>query len=384
MTNNQEFNDSKSGTPKNMFECDTLVVGAGLSGIVAAAKAATEGKRVIVVDAADRAGGRWSPERREGFQFGAGLNVADKGTWERVVSELNLEDNSVEIENGNSVVFTKKGWQSGTNLPDWEKFLAQPVESMPQGGVAGFLDRILEQRAFDLRLNSPVTELVIEKGKADWARIGTDQGIRFQECIWAADSLALAEVLAGEGAPEEGMERTSWLKQFVVHSPSPGVVLEFAHGKKLSEFTETLVLPLPGADKEKDRRYLVGAFLANRDASLAPKGREVSVWLLPLREHEWEDNHEIMKRIRSARRVIERSFPGFEKSVLFDRVQVLSHTITPQNRKSKKKAKEEIPNPFSNLRVFSDWSAPAGSHFPGVVEQLLSGPVAESTTESAN
>ncbi len=357
-----------------MLECETLVVGAGLSGILAAAKVAqaavTEGKGIIVVDSADRVGGRWSPERREGFQFGAGLNVADKKTWDRVFSELNLAtEDSVTVENGSSVVFTKKGWQPETNLPDWEKFLAQPVEAMPLGGVAGFLDKVLEQRAFDLRLNSPVTELVIQNGRADWARIGVDQGIRFKECIWAADSLALAEVLTGEGAPEEGIERSAWLKQFVVHNPSPGVVLEFAHGRKLSEFTETLVLPLPGA--EKDRRYLVGAFLANRDSSLAPKGREVSVWLLPLREHEWEDNHEIMKRIRGARRVIEKSFPGFEKSILFDRVQVLSHTITPQNRKSKKIAKEKIPPPFSNLRILSDWSAPAGSHFPGVVAHLL-------------
>lgn len=357
--------------PENAAEYDSLVVGAGLVGVCAAALLAKSGKRVCLVEAQDRVGGRWSPERRDGFQLGAGLNVADAQAWRVILNALDLNDLSVAIENGGALVSTKRGWQAKTELPTWEKFLARSMEIMPRGGVAGFLEHVNDKQLFETRLNAPITELWVNGGKAVWARVGATDTVRFSHCVWATDAHVLADVICGESAPEEGTERTAWLQQFILHTASPGVVLEFAHNKKVSDFTETLLLPLPGAEKEKDRRYLVGAFLTNRDESLAPKARDISVWLLPLREEEWEDNHEIMKRIRSARRMIEKSFPKFEASILFDRVQVLSHTFTPASRKSKQKSKDFV-QPFANLQIFSDWATPGGSHFPAVVERFAS------------
>jgi len=231
---------------------------------------------------------------------------------------------------------------------------------------------VLNNQNVTLATNSPLTELKIQDGKAVSATIGADQEIIFKECLWAADYKVLCDVMSGDELPKAGADRTAWIHRFVASSPSPGVILEFAHGESVSEFTETLALPLPPAnDKEKKkskRRYVIGAFLGNRDSSLAPEGKQVSSWIFPLTEEEWDDNHEILKRIRAARRTIERCFPGFENSIVFDRVQVLPHTVTPLRGKKKVEIESSI---FPNLIPVSDWSSPFGAHFEGIVNNVV-------------
>jgi phytoene dehydrogenase-like protein len=213
---------------------------------------------------------------------------------------------------------------------------------------------------------APVSELEIESGRAVRAVLGSGTQVEFDECLWAAGAKSLMESLRGDQVPEMGPARVAWMRNFVLHGATPGVVLEFAHSSSLSEFTETLLLPLPQAEGEEDRRYLVGAFLSNRDKELAPEGKQLSSWIFEVAEEIAEDNHEMMKRIRAARRAIEKCFPGFEKSVLFDRVQVLPHTVTPV-----KKAKKKLEPIFSNLLPVADWTAPAGAHFEGLSENIL-------------
>lgn len=355
-----------SPIPKKSRTVDTLVVGAGLAGLLAAALRAQVGKSVLVVEASPVVGGRWSPERREGFQLGAGIGFADIGAWQRAYEAAGMEFPAIEVDNGRAVVSGNKGWQEPEDLPTWENYFAQTIAAVPRGGFAGFVESVLRQERFEVLHEAPVTELYLEGGRASHATIGNELNIQFSECFWAADAKTLIEVLRGPDAPEAGTARIAWMKQFMLHAPSPGVVLEFAHSQRLSDFTETLILPMPLSEGEEERRYVIGAFLSNRDASLAPEGMQVSSWIFQLPEGIAEDNHEIMKRIRSARRTIEKSFPGFEKSLRFERVQVLPHTVTPVRKR--KKTSSPI---FPGLVAAADWSSPEGAHFEGVVDNLL-------------
>src|SRR3989338_3693045 len=109
MTNRQSSASSRS--------VDTLVVGAGLAGLFAAALRAHSGKRVLVAEATNALGGRWSPERRDGFQLGAGLSFADSGMWKEAYSVLDLPCTMLSIENGRAVVYGTKGWLAAEDLP---------------------------------------------------------------------------------------------------------------------------------------------------------------------------------------------------------------------------------------------------------------------------
>ncbi len=122
---------------------DTLVVGAGLAGLFAAALRAQAGKKVLVVEASAKLGGRLSPERRNGFQLGAGLGFANSELWQKAYSAMGISYSPLSIHNGKCVVYNTKGWQEPEELPAWETYFTQPVATMPKGGFAGFIDEVM-------------------------------------------------------------------------------------------------------------------------------------------------------------------------------------------------------------------------------------------------
>lgn len=356
---------SKQSLP-SIIDVDTFVVGAGLGGLLAASQRARAGKRVFVAEAAERAGGRWSPVERDGFLLGAGLNLANAETWAEAHALAGLDLDSVPVERGAALSFASNSWEEPEDLEAWESYFTQPIAQVPRGGQTKFIEKLLASGAFQIAFEAPVVELHIEGGKATHAVLGNGTQVRFEECIWASSAKELMDTLRGADAPPSGTPRIAWLKQFVATATTPGVVLEFAHQGPVSEFTETLLLPLPTPEKE-EQRYLVGAFVSNRDSSLAPEGAQLSSWTFSLPSELYEDNNEISKRIRAARRALEKAFPGFEKSILFERVQVLPHTVTPP-----KKKRAALPGqPFSNLIPASDWASPSGGQLESAIERLL-------------
>lgn len=356
----------KSDLP--VITVNTLVIGGGISGLMAAGRRLGEGKTVMLAEAGASLGGRWSPETREGFTLGAGLFFSDQKSWQQAYRWLGAEEiDAVAIDRGAALSFAANSWEQPEDLPPWEDYFARPVERMPRGGLWGFMRSAEHLRGLDLKLHSPVTEVRIIDGAVESVLLGNSARVVAQEYIWTANAKALHDVLTGAGAPEAGTARLAWLKQFVAHDPVPGVVLEFAHDRVISDFSETLLLPLPAGDKE-ERRYVVGAFLSNRDSSLAPENAQLSSWIFPVSTEIYEDNHELMKRIRAARRALEKAFPAFQSSIRFERVQVLPHTVNLPKRKSKQKSADT--EPFSNLFLLADWAAPEAACFEAVVDRF--------------
>src|SRR3954447_11316579 len=58
---------------------EVVVVGAGLAGLSAATRLATAGRDVLVLDAAEHAGGRLATERVDGFVVDRGFQVLNTG-----------------------------------------------------------------------------------------------------------------------------------------------------------------------------------------------------------------------------------------------------------------------------------------------------------------
>jgi phytoene dehydrogenase-like protein len=349
---------------------DIVVAGAGVAGLLVSALELKAGRSVHLVEKLSRPGGRLSPENRNGYLLGAGFSFGDSAWWRNLADRLGLKSPTLPVENGGALVHGTRGWTKPEELPAWEAHFSEPCTEFPSRGFYGITESLLEFCAghenFSFSTESPVTALnCAEAGTVSSVSFGNGSELKPAEVVWCGDYRSLLEVFSGPGVAAPGPERVSWMKKFVKTQPQPGVVLEFAHRGKLGDFTETLLLPFPNVEKE-ERSYLVGAISSNRDASLAPPGNSLSSWVLPLTEAEWGENHETMKKIRSARRLLEKAFAGFEQSVIFDRVLVLDSTVSPVSRK-----KGEWHQPLSNLKVAADWAMPNGATVASVAASLL-------------
>lgn len=358
----------KQSKPAQGSSPEVLVAGAGISGLLAAALHLKSGKSVHLTERLPQAGGRLSPTEREGFRLGAGFAFGDSGWWRAIGDTLGISVDTLPVTNGGPLVSGSRGWVQPEELPAWETYLSRPCTEFPFGGFYGITEALLAYCAshdkFSFALESPLTSLEVAGGRVAHAGLGADLTVSPGHVVWCADYKSLSESLRGEAVPEPGPERVSWLKKFVKTPPQPGVVLEFAHKTKPGDFTETLLLPFSAGDKE-ERRYLVGSFTSNRDSSLAPEGRALSSWMCPLTEAEWGDNHESMKKIRSARRLLDKAFAGFDQGILFERVLVLESTVSPLARK-----KGDWQPLLPNLQIGSDWAMPNGSTFESLAEIL--------------
>src|SRR5690606_1261536 len=65
---------SRPGGRSSMDRFDTIVIGAGVSGLTAARLLTSEGRRVVVLEARDRVGGRVVSDRRYGFATDLGAS----------------------------------------------------------------------------------------------------------------------------------------------------------------------------------------------------------------------------------------------------------------------------------------------------------------------
>lgn len=349
---------------------DLCIVGGGLVAWSTAALALERGRRVLLLEKSGRFGGRASPETRQSFVFGAGFVCPNIELWQRFADRLQLGMEWQSIANGGALLHGPKGWQAAPEeLPAWEAFAASPVPYIPHGGTALFLQNLRKYceakgDAFYAALEAPVGEIWSKAGRVEKVVLGSGQEITCKDIAWTADAKGLLEVLRGEDLPEAGVARVAWLKKFTKAPSTPSVVLEFAHKNNIADFSETLLLPFTAGEKE-DRRYLLGSFLSQRDPSLAPVGKQLSAWAFTLNELEWDDNHEMMKKIRSAKRLLEKAFVGFEASVSDERVLVLEHSFTPVSKR-----KGDWKPLLDNLFVIADWAAPTGSHWQGVLELL--------------
>lgn len=363
--------NSKTSKPARGASGDfALVAGAGIGGLLVSALLLSKGRKVHLTEKLPRAGGRLSPEQRDGFVLGAGFAFGDSAWWRALADRLALKSPTLPVTNGNALSHSTRGWHAPESLPQWESFLAEPCSEFPAGGVYGIVESLKQycesQDGFSMSLESPVTAVLGDgQGSIKSVSLGPDHEIFPKDIYWCADYKNLLEVLGGPGVPAPGPERVSWLKRFVKTSPQPGVVLEFAHKTKLGDFTETLLLPFSGGEKE-ERRYMVGSIVSNRDPSLAPEGKSLSSWVLPLTEAEWGDNHETMKKIRSARRLVEKAFPQLEQTFLFERVLVLDNTVSPVGKR-----KGEWHSPMPNLHLAAEWAMPNGATLPSLADTLL-------------
>ncbi len=91
-----------------MPKYDLAVAGAGLGGLAAAALMARQGRRTVLIEPADTAGGALASIRKRGFLFSPGLNLSfgleRGGILQRFCSDLGIHQNAAVLSPGYQVV----------------------------------------------------------------------------------------------------------------------------------------------------------------------------------------------------------------------------------------------------------------------------------------
>ncbi len=98
-----------------------------------------------------------------------------------------------------------------------------------------------------------------------------------------------------------------------------GYTLTYKHTADYTGFPDDwsawLVVPVIASAEKQDRSHVVGRFFKN------PLTQELeSYWISLLSDDQVEDNNEILKKIKQAKRAIERALPGFVESIVSESV----------------------------------------------------------------
>jgi monoamine oxidase len=112
---------------------DVAIVGAGAAGLAAAKRLGAQGRRVIVLEARDRIGGRVHTDTRLGVPFEAGahyIHWSERNPWTRVASDLGFP--AAEEDGGFGLTITA----NGTPVPEEERIRRRRAFGRVQGLIS--------------------------------------------------------------------------------------------------------------------------------------------------------------------------------------------------------------------------------------------------------
>ena len=136
------------GNNQILTQKDVIVIGAGISGLVAASTLVQKGANVIILEAKDYVGGRIKTNRSLGvpFEFGAGWihgpskenpikNLADHSKSSLFVTD----DDSCELLNLSGNYIDEKVWNEIEKI--WEKIIYDEIDSNTEGSILDAINK---------------------------------------------------------------------------------------------------------------------------------------------------------------------------------------------------------------------------------------------------
>ena len=136
------------GNNQILIQKDVIVIGAGISGLVAASTLVQKGANVIILEAKDYIGGRIKTNRSLGvpFEFGAGWihgpskenpikNLADRSKSSLFVTD----DDSCELFNLSGNYIDEKVWNEIEKI--WEKIIYDEIDSNTEGSILDAINK---------------------------------------------------------------------------------------------------------------------------------------------------------------------------------------------------------------------------------------------------
>ncbi len=362
---------------------DVCVIGAGFGGISAAALLKNRGLSVCVLEKLNQPGGRAKMTRKDGFLLDWGMHVfrfAKQGPMQKVFDQLRVPVDWVAGDHAGRVIVDKKmhlapngpkAFLKTSMLSSGEKLqvgriMARLLAAKPENWygktVADLVDpmtknprvrRAISYSAFGLiapdltktscgelidflksglpakRLLSPViggagqiiTKLVeiigkqnvhlqtkvkslhLQNGRIDKAE--TSKGdIRAKAFVYNGPIMQLFEVIDQAQFPKE---EQAYVTNF---EPTSGISIDYALSDRVSELEGGVI----GIDN-----WLGGYFPSNVDPTLAPAGKQLSTWFMPLSPADIGSKKKRDQAEQILRKTIADHFPAFFDKVMWER-----------------------------------------------------------------
>lgn len=311
---------AQSKTPKAQ-EFDTLVIGAGLSGLIAANALEATGRHVALVEAADLTGGG----SRRGLTMAGpvdhGLKLFPDSEaahaaldWlEQVLGEkierTSVESSPLNYDDGKFkpyVGFGDSGVITSTEVEAYAMHKRLQLGTTPKDWVA----KLVEQFSGTLLTQSQVTRMILEDGFLIESLINGSKRITAKEVVFSgAPHLLTALLPEGTLAPRI---RQKLLKGDFWTS----VNLDLVHPQPVTDSTSVHILK--GANEEPT----VGLFLA---PTRAEDGRllQVSQWFTLIPRDQIDEEELVASALKQIKRQIKRAYESALEGIVQERILVM-------------------------------------------------------------
>jgi len=152
--------------------------------------------------------------------------------------------------------------------------------------------------------------LAIEFEKGRVKSIDTSAGVVEPEVlVYAAPLQQLFRIAAPNHFPEKLIKKIKHME------PVSGVSIDFGLREEICELSGWMIDPEQG---------IMGKFQSNTDSGLAPKGKQLSSWLIIIPPEQMSDPEAVRSAIHRLRTQVKKLFPDFFAAAEFERILALS------------------------------------------------------------
>ncbi|MGB4681535.1 MAG: NAD(P)/FAD-dependent oxidoreductase [Dethiobacteria bacterium] len=198
---------------------------------------------------------------------------------------------------------------AGELLLNMQKVLRVGVSVMyPRGGWAPLLDLFtgwIKKRG-EIRTGAPVEKIAYEKGRVHGV-YAQGELIPARKVILSLPAQQLGELLENAVAPD-------LLAQWSRLRPTAGIVLEYGLSRPVSSITGLAYLYRP---------ISFGLFTSNVEPALAPPGKQLLTWLMPLPVESFADKAALAAAEQELEQALFSFFPGLQEAVEWRRAMHL-------------------------------------------------------------
>ncbi len=187
------------------------------------------------------------------------------------VGELLINTQKV-LKVGISVMYPKGGWQPLIDL---------------------FVDKVNEKG--EVRKGAPVEKVAVTDGKASGVYVKGEL-IAARKVVLSLPALELDKLL-------EGVAESSFVETCRRTVPTAGIVLEYGLSESVSDITGLAYMYKPMS---------FGIFTSNVEPAMAPPGKQMLTWLLPLPAEMFDDKKAIKRQEKALEQALFEFFPGLK------------------------------------------------------------------------
>jgi 2-polyprenyl-6-methoxyphenol hydroxylase-like FAD-dependent oxidoreductase len=327
-----------------MTSYDTIVIGAGLTGLWIAHELHKKGQRVALLEAREYLGARHRRHMDLDF-FPAHNDNISLLEWARSCcpAPLNFavqEHRPQMFDEGKFRPFAGFGASTFASVPELG-FFNQTHELWLDPSIDQIVRALIEQLPISANLLSEVTDLKVADGRVTEVVVNGDKALTANKVVFTAHPASLNKLIAGEGLSGKSRTRLAKMDTWIA------VILELEHAQALTEDTALRLFN----HNAKEFEPVVGRALGT-----------TSRWITLVPGERAEEHDFIGQCIRHIKRQLKRAWPEAMDAIVQEKIYMEPNAYGQQQLKTKELLKlPEISNLFLANHILAPEPGALGS-----------------------